>query len=506
MTGGGAHAGGGEITFTVVMSCLTAASGGLILGYDISITGGLTQMESFLQAFFPEILRKMSNAQQDAYCIFDSQVLNTFVSSFYLAGVLASLVAGHVTRTLGRKNSMLIGGLLFFAGALINLTAVNIYMLIIGRILLGIAVGFTSLSAPVYLAEIAPARWRGAFTSTFHFFLNVGMFTADLVNYGANTIPRWGWRLSLGIGIVPAVIIIVGSAFIPDTPNSLVLRGKLGEARASLRRIRGPAADVDAELKEIIQAAEQDRRYESGSFRRLGRREYRPHLVMAVAMTVFFELTGMIVVSIFTPLLFYTVGFTSQKAILGSIITDVVSLVSIAIAALAVDRYGRRSLFFLGGVVLILSQVAMAWIFGAQLGTNGGKAMARGYAVAVVALVCVYTAGFGVSWGPLSWVINSEIFPLEVRSAALGMSGAISGVLTFAQSQSFLVMLCRFKYATFAYYAGWVVVMTAFVAAFLPETKGVPIESMGAVWARHWYWKRFVKPAPAPAKQADGPA
>lgn len=360
-------------------------------------------------------------------------------------------------------------------------------------------------SAPVYLAEIAPARWRGAFTSTFHFFLNVGMFTADLVNYGANTIPRWGWRLSLGIGIVPAVIIIVGSAFIPDTPNSLVLRGKLGEARASLRRIRGPAADVDAELKEIIQAAEQDRRYESGSFRRLGRREYRPHLVMAVAMTVFFELTGMIVVSIFTPLLFYTVGFTSQKAILGSIITDVVSLVSIAIAALAVDRYGRRSLFFLGGVVLILSQVAMAWIFGAQLGTNGGKAMARGYAVAVVALVCVYTAGFGVSWGPLSWVINSEIFPLEVRSAALGMSGAISGVLTFAQSQSFLVMLCRFKYATFAYYAGWVVVMTAFVAAFLPETKGVPIESMGAVWARHWYWKRFVKPAPAPAKQADGP-
>ena len=109
------------------------------------ISGGLTQMESFLHAFFPEILRKMSNAQQDAYCIFDSQVLNTFVSSFYLAGMLASLVAGHVTRMLGRKNSMLIGGLLFFAGALLGFTAINIFMLIIGRILLGIAVGFTSL-------------------------------------------------------------------------------------------------------------------------------------------------------------------------------------------------------------------------------------------------------------------------------------------------------------------------------------------------------------------------
>lgn len=145
----------------------------------------------------------------------------------------------------------------------------------------------------------------------------------------------------------------------------------------------------------------------------------------------------------------------------------------------------------------------MAWIFGAQLGTNGEVAMPRGYAMAVVALVCVYTAGFGVSWGPLLWVVTSEIFPLEVRSSALGLSGAILGLLTFAQSQSFLEMLCRFKYITFAYYAWWVVVMTVFVAVFLPETKGVPIESMGAVWAQHWYWRRFVKPAPA--TQADGP-
>ncbi|KAM0897769.1 hypothetical protein ACQ4PT_022344 [Festuca glaucescens] len=500
----GAGYGDSEITFTVVMSCLTAASSGLLLGYDIGITGGLMQMESFLQAFFPEILRKMSNAQQDAYCIFQSQVLNAFISSFYLAGMLASLVAGHVTRTLGRKNSMLIGGLLFLAGALLNFTAINISMLIIGRILLGVAVGFTRLSAPLYLAEIAPARWRGAFTSTFHFFLNVGFFMADVVNYGTNTIPRWGWRLSLGVGIVPAAVIIVGAALIPDTPNSLVLRGKADEARASLRRIRGPAADIDAELNDIIQAAEEDKRYESGALRRLGRREYRPHLVMAVALTVFFELTGVTVVSLFTPLLFYTVGFTNQKAILGSIITDIVSLASIAAAALAVDRYGRRSLFFVGGVVMVVSMVAMAWIFGAQLGTASG--MPRGYAAAVVVLVCVYTVGFGVSWGPLSWVVTSEMFPLEVRSSALGLSGAIGGLLSFAQAQSFVEMLCRFMYGTFAYYAGWVVVMTVFVAVFLPETKGVRIESIGAVWAQHWYWKRFVKPVPAPAKQSDGPA
>lgn len=183
------------------------------------------------------------------------------------------------------------------------------------------------------------------------------------------------------------------------------------------------------------------------------------------------------------------------------------SLASTAVAGLTVDRYGRRSLLMLGGAGLILTQVAMAWTFGAQLGTNGGQAMPRGYASAVVALVCVYTAGFCVSWGPLAWVVTSEIFPLEVRPAALGLNGAISGALTFAQSQSFLEMLCSFKYGTFAFYAAWVVVMTAFVAAFLPETRGVPIESMGAVWEQHWYWKRFVASAPgaAPAKLADGP-
>uniref|UniRef100_A0A0E0K1G1 Major facilitator superfamily (MFS) profile domain-containing protein n=1 Tax=Oryza punctata TaxID=4537 RepID=A0A0E0K1G1_ORYPU len=494
----GRGTGGGEVTFTVVMSCLTAGAGGLLLGYDIGVTGGLTQMESFLQAFFPEVLRKMSSAKQDAYCIFDSQVLNAFVSSFYLSGMVASLVAGHLTKTLGRRNSLLIAGVLFFAGTLLNLAAVNISMLIIGRILLGVAVGFSSLAAPVYLAEIAPPRWRGAFTTSIGLFANLGFLMADMINYRVTTMARWGWRLSLGAGIVPAVIVIVGAASIPDTPNSLALRGRINEARDSLRRIRGAGsavADVDVELKDIIRAAEEDRRYESGALRRLLRREYRPHLVMAVMITVFYEMTGGVVVGIFTPLLFFTVGFTSQKAILGSIITDVVSIASVAIAAVVVDRRGRRTLFMVGGTVLILCQLAMAWIFGAQLGTDGERAMSRGYAAAVVALVCTYAAGLCVSWVPLSSVVTSEIFPLEVRSAALGLGGAISSALTFMQSQSFLEMLCSLKYGAFAYYAVWLVVMTAFVAVFLPETKGVPIESMSAVWAQHWYWRRFVKPA-----------
>lgn len=138
-------------------------------------------------------------------------------------------------------------------------------------------------------------------------------------------------------------------------------------------------------------------------------------------------------------------------------------------------------------------KVGIAWIMGAQLGSSGAKQMSHSYSVAVVVLVCGHAAGFSLSWGPLNWLIPSEIFPVEIRSAGNGISAAVGLFCTFIQTQFFLSMLCKFKYGTFAYYAGWIVVMTLFIAFFMPETKGVPLESMNSVWARHWYWKRFVK-------------
>lgn len=138
-------------------------------------------------------------------------------------------------------------------------------------------------------------------------------------------------------------------------------------------------------------------------------------------------------------------------------------------------------------------QVAVSWIMGSKIGGNGGATMAKPYATAVVVLLCFFSAAYGWSWGPLGWIIPSEIFPVEIRSAGQGISVAVGLGCTFVQTQTFLAMLCRFKFATFAYYAGWVTLMTVFVAAFLPETRGVPLESMRSVWARHWYWGRFIK-------------
>jgi MFS transporter, SP family, sugar:H+ symporter len=129
-------------------------------------------------------------------------------------------------------------------------------------------------------------------------------------------------------------------------------------------------------------------------------------------------------------------------------------------------------------------KVAIAWIMGAQLGKTGDVSMARPFAVAVLVFTCLHSAGFGVPWGPLAWVVPGEIFPVDIRSLGQAMNVSISMGLAFVQTQSFLDMLCSFKYASFAYYAAWVAVMTVFIALFLPETKGVPLESMSAVWAR----------------------
>ncbi|GJN27419.1 hypothetical protein PR202_gb15443 [Eleusine coracana subsp. coracana] len=495
---------GGRVTFSVVVTCLMAASGGLIFGYDIGISGGVTAMDSFLEGFFPGVLRRMASARRDEYCIYDSHTLTAFTSSLYLAGLAASLVASRVTRAIGRQAVMLAGGALFFAGAAVNAAAVNIAMLIVGRMLLGFGIGFTNQAAPVYLAETAPPKWRGAFTTGFQLFLGVGNLAANLVNYGTARIPTWGWRLSLGLAAAPAAVIVAGALLIPDTPSSLLMRGRAADARTALRRLRGGAdADVDAELADVARAAEAARAHESGAFRRILRREHRPHLVMAVAVPLFQQLTCVIVIAFFSPVLFRTAGFGGNAALMGAVILGAVNLGSTLVSIATVDRYGRRPLFVTGGAVMVACQLATAWIMGTQIGKDGGSSMARGYSVAVLALTCAFSASFGWSWGPLAWVVPGEIFPVEVRSAGQGISVAVNLGATFLLTQTFLSTLCAFKYATFLYYAAWVAVMTAFVVAFLPETKGVPLEAMGDVWARHWYWGRFVHNQPG--KNAEDP-
>ena len=137
-------------------------------------------------------------------------------------------------------------------------------------------------------------------------------------------------------------------------------------------------------------------------------------------------------------------------------------------------------------------KVAVSWILADHLGKHGVATMPRSYAVGVVVLMCLYTFSFSLSWGPLKWVVPSEIYPVDIRSAGQAVTLSVALTLSFTQTQVFVSMLCAMKYAIFLFYSGWVLAMTVFIAALLPETKGVPLEAMRSVWAGHWFWRRFV--------------
>ncbi|KAL0312661.1 UNVERIFIED_CONTAM: Sugar transport protein 1 [Sesamum radiatum] len=276
--------------------------GGLIFGYDIGISGGVTSMPSFLMKFFPSVYRKeeLNVGGTNQYCKFDDARLTLFTSSLYLAALVASVFASTITRTLGRKCSMLLGGILFLAGAIVNGFAQNVNMLIIGRVLLGCGIGFSNQSVPVYLSEMAPYRYRGMLNMFFQLTITIGILAANVINYFTAQIKNGeGWRISLGCAAVPALLFIAGSLYLPDTPNSLIERGKQEEALKRLRNIRG-IQDVEEEFNDLVAASIASKKIKH-PWANLMKRKYRPQLTMVILIPFFQQLTGMNVFMFYAP-------------------------------------------------------------------------------------------------------------------------------------------------------------------------------------------------------------
>ncbi|KAJ9690282.1 hypothetical protein PVL29_012772 [Vitis rotundifolia] len=347
----------GNLTPYVTVTCVVAAMGGLIFGYDIGISGGVTSMAPFLRKFFPSVYQKEAlDKSTNQYCKFDSETLTLFTSSLYLAALLSSLVASTVTRKFGRKLSMLFGGLLFCSGAIINGAAKAVWMLIVGRILLGFGIGFANQSVPLYLSEMAPYKYRGALNIGFQLSITIGILVANILNYFFAKIKGgWGWRLSLGGAVVPALIITVGSLVLPDTPNSMIERGQHEEAKTKLRRIRG-VDDVEEEFNDLVVASEASKLVEH-PWRNLLQRKYRPHLTMAILIPFFQQLTGINVIMFYAPVLFKTIGFADDASLMSAVITGGVNVLATIVSIYGVDKWGRRFLFLEGGTQMLICQV-----------------------------------------------------------------------------------------------------------------------------------------------------
>jgi sugar porter (SP) family MFS transporter len=321
--------------------------------------------------------------------------------------------------------------------------------------------------------------------------ITIGILAANLINYGTAQIKEgYGWRISLGLAAVPALMITIGSFFLPDTPNSIIERGHPEEAKRMLQKIRG-TDNVEAEFQDLVDATEAAKKVDH-PWKNILQPKYRPQLVICTMIPFFQQLTGINVIMFYAPVLFKTLGFGDDASLMSAVITGVVNLVSTLVSVHSADRFGRRILFLEGGVQMIISQILVGIMIAINFGTQGVGELPKGSANLVLFFICTYVAAFAWSWGPLGWLVPSEICPLEIRSAGQAINVSVNMFFTFVIGQFFLSMLCHMKFGLFLFFAGFVVLMTIFVYFFLPETKNVPIEEMNRVWKAHWFWGKYI--------------
>ncbi|VAI11313.1 unnamed protein product [Triticum turgidum subsp. durum] len=320
---------------------------------------------------------------------------------------------------------------------------------------------------------MAPPQYRGAINNGFELCISIGILIANVINYGVQKIEGgWGWRISLSMAAVPAAFLTIGAIFLPETPSFLIQRdGNVDEAKMMLQRLR------------------------------VLKKKYRPQLVIALLIPFFNQVTGINVINFYAPVMFRTIGLGESAALMSAVVTRLCATVANIVAMVVVDKFGRRKLLLVGGVQMILSQFTVGAILAVKFKDHG--VMDKEYGYLVLVIMCVFVAGFAWSWGPLTYLVPTEICPLEIRSAGQSVVIAVIFLMTFVIGQTFLNMLCHLKFGTFFLFGGWVCVMTLFVFFFLPETKQLPMEQMEQVWRRHWFWKRIVGEGEEEADQAQ---
>lgn len=212
-------------------------------------------------------------------------------------------------------------------------------------------------SVPLYLSEMAPYKYRGALNIGFQLSTTMGILVANVLNYGFQKLKEGGlgWRLSLGGAVVPGLIIAIGSLVLPDTPSSMIERGKQDEARSKLQRIRG-VSNVEEEFHDMLAASEASSKVEH-PWRNLLQRKYRPHLTMAIAIPFFQQFTGINVIMFYAPVLFKTIGFGASASLMSALVIGLVNAIGTSVSIYGVDKWGRRFLFIEGGIQMLISNV-----------------------------------------------------------------------------------------------------------------------------------------------------
>ena len=501
-----------------------ATLGGLLFGYDTAVISGTVES---LRKFFID---------PQGLPLDQANSLEGFVVSSALIGcIIGAAFAGWVSQRYGRKPTLMIAAVLFLVSALgsawpemfIGMPGSGDHtytdLFVIYRIIGGVGVGLASMVSPMYIAEVAPAAKRGGLVSWNQFAIIFGMLVVYFVNY---TIARqgdaaWlhsaGWRWMFASEIIPALLFFVLLFFVPETPRYQIMRGRSEKALATLNRIMGKS-EAEKELASIEESFKEKEPSMRPYFRFMGIWTVLFVLafvslklmgntnaleisligsfivalispvmsfgikivVVGVMLSAFQQFVGINVVLYYAPEIFKTMGAATDTALLQQIIVGAVNLSFTVLAILTVDKFGRRPLMIIGALIMAVSML----VLGTTFSTHN---------VGVGSLICmlVYTAGFAMSWGPVCWVLLSEIFPNSLRSIVMSVAVAAQWIANFLVSWTF-PMLDKNEYLTETFNHGmayWIygamgVLAALFIWKCVPETKGKELEEMNKLFVK----------------------
>ncbi len=437
---------------------LTGALAGLLFGLDVGVISGA---QHFIEKEFK---------------IGDTEI-EYIVSALLWGAVIGTLLSGIMSSYLGRRRTILVSALVFVAGSLCCAIAPNEHILILARLFLGVAVGIASFTAPLYLSEISPQSVRGAMISMYQLMITLGIVLAFLSNTWLASYATFGgvtgghWRIMLGIIAIPAAIMFVGVLFLPESPRWLFLKGLKENAIAVFKRMHLADDEIAAEVREIEESVKIK---QNGFQLLLHNPNFRRVIGLGVGLQIIQQLTGINVVMYYAPKIFALAGFEDvTEQMWGTVLVGLTNVLATFIAIAFVDRLGRKPIMYAGFIVMGLALVTVGTLFNADIAKNPHL----GYPA--IGALLVFIIGFAMSAGPIVWIICSEIYPLAGRDLGVTFSTATNWIANAIVGMTFLTMLSSLGGGnTFLLYGVMNVLFIFFFIMFVPETKGVSLESI----------------------------
>lgn len=459
-------------TGRVILVSAAAAMGGFLFGYDTAVVNGAVGA-----------IQRWSGV--------GNALLGFSVASVLLGSAVGAWFAGPLANRYGRLAMMRFAAIAFLISAIGAGLPWDIWSFTIFRLIGGVAVGVASVIAPAYIAEVAPASLRGRLGSLQQMAIVIGIFVALLCNYilayaaGGAEQKLWlgleAWRWMFIIEAVPALVYGLMASLIPESPRYLVSKGDMEDALLVIRRFLGNVPPAETRVANIRKTLGVEEKQTIADLKGPAA-GLLPVVWVGILLSVFQQFVGINVIFYYSSVLWQAVGFTEADSLKITVITSVTNIATTLIAIALVDRIGRKPLLLLGSLGMTLTLGTMAFIFGTAPTTivNGAAQPILGDAAGLVAVAAanLYVVFFGMSWGPVVWVLLGEMFNNRIRAYALALAAAAQWVANFVVSQTFPPLAAAGLGLAYGFYATMALLSLFFVWRYVTETKGRELEEM----------------------------